>query len=42
MIGLERTGTDWKSIAARRPPEMAADLRKPRYGRFLAMTMRWT
>lgn len=42
MIGPKRTRTDWKTITAREPSKMAADLRKYSYGRFLAMTIRWT
>lgn len=40
--GPERTRTDRKPITAPGAPQIASDLRKPCYGRFLAMTMRWT
>lgn len=42
MIGPKRPRTDRKPIEARQPPKMAADLRKPSYGRFLAITIRCT
>lgn len=40
MISPKRTRTDRKPITAREPSKMAAELRKPYCGRFLAMTIR--
>ncbi|PKV86095.1 hypothetical protein BX283_3654 [Streptomyces sp. TLI_146] len=42
MTGPKRTRADRRPITAREPSKMAADLRYPSYGRFLAITMRWT
>lgn len=42
MTGPKRPRTDRKPITARESSEMSTDLRKPSYGRFRAITMRWT